>query len=217
MRFGDIDAAGSVSVVVDVSSNDGVDVNDKVTVSSDTPDPDTANNMDEGSLSFVGSADLSITKTDSPDPVIIGDQLTYDIEVTNNGPSDAVNVVVRDVLPSGVTIDSVSAAGTCNAGEPGDPTQPTVCNFDTIASGDSASMQIVITVPAIVGPTLINDAEVSSDTADPDNSNNLASTQTAVIGADIWVDKTSNFPTGNASGTIIYFLTVYNKDGCSPG
>jgi uncharacterized repeat protein (TIGR01451 family) len=214
--LGDIDAGDSIEVIVQFTSDDGVDVNDKATVASDTPDPDASNNMAEGGVSFAASADLEIVKTDTPDPVVIGSQLTYDITVTNHGPSAAVNVVVEDVLPAGVIIDSVtSVPGTCNAGEPGDPTQPTTCTFDTIASGASESMQIVLTVPASVGATLINDAKVYSDTPDPDNSNNLATTQTTVVGADIWIDKTGNFPTGNASGTILYFLTVHNAAGCS--
>ncbi len=76
-------------------------------------------------------------------------------------------------------------------------------------------MEIVVTVPASVSATLINDAKVSSDVPDPDNSNNLATTQTTVEGADIWIDKTSNFPTGNPSTTILYFLNVHNVAGCS--
>ena len=214
--LGDIDAGETVTIVVEFSSDDAIDVNDKVTVDSDTPDPDHSNNMDEGSVSFSGLADLAIVKSDTPDPVLIGEQLTYDITVTNNGPSTAINVVVEDILPAGVVIDSVSSSGgTCNAGVPGDPSRPTVCTFDSIASGGVETMQIIVTVPPSVGPTLINDAKVSSDVADLDNSNNLATTQTTVFGADIWIDKTGNFPTGGPSGTILYFLTVHNAPGCS--
>jgi uncharacterized repeat protein (TIGR01451 family) len=68
-------------------------------------------------------ADLEISKADSPDPVTVGDNLTYTITVTNNGPDAAANVVVTDTLPSGVTFVSASpgcvhAAGvvTCNLG-----------------------------------------------------------------------------------------------------
>ena len=45
------------------------------------------------------SADLSITKTDSPDPVPAGSNLTYQIGLINNGPATAQNVVLNDVLP----------------------------------------------------------------------------------------------------------------------
>jgi uncharacterized repeat protein (TIGR01451 family) len=214
--IGDMAAGENVKVTVTVSSDDGVDINDVASVTSDTPDPDPANNSATGSVSFVAKADLAIAKNDTPDPVNIGEQLTYDLTVTNNGPSTAVNVVVEDILPAGVVIDSVSSsAGTCNAGEPGDVSRPTVCTFDSIASGANETMQIVVTVPASVGPTLINDAQVSSDTQDPNNANDLATTQTTVEGADIWIDKTGNFPTGNPSGTILYYLTVHNEAGCS--
>ena len=42
------------------------------------------------------SADLAITKTDSPDPVDHGATLTYTITVTNNGPDAAADVTVID-------------------------------------------------------------------------------------------------------------------------
>src|SRR5439155_24328572 len=49
-------------------------------------------------------ADLSIVKTDSPDPVQSGQELTYTLTVTNNGPDVATDTVVTDTLPSGVTL-----------------------------------------------------------------------------------------------------------------
>src|SRR5207247_11469347 len=48
-------------------------------------------------------ADLSIVKTDSPDPVQSGQELTYTLTVTNNGPDVATDTVVTDSLPSRVT------------------------------------------------------------------------------------------------------------------
>ena len=46
------------------------------------------------------SANLSITKDDSPDPVTAGGTLTYTITVANAGPSDAQAVTVNDTLPA---------------------------------------------------------------------------------------------------------------------
>ncbi len=46
---------------------------------------------------------LTITKSDSPDPVFVGGTLTYTITVTNRDDEEAEGVVVRDPLPTGVT------------------------------------------------------------------------------------------------------------------
>src|SRR3989475_10060245 len=65
-------------------------------------------------LEVTGSADLSITKTDNPDPVNAGATLTYTVTVTNGGPSTAANVQATDNLPAGVTFQSASGTGwTC--------------------------------------------------------------------------------------------------------
>ncbi len=69
-----------------------------------------------GASAAPGDADLAITKTDSPDPVVQGNSLTYTITVTNNnGPLAATNVVVTDNLPANSDIDFGSATSTAGA------------------------------------------------------------------------------------------------------
>jgi len=57
-------------------------------------------------------ADLWVTKSDLPDPVRVGEDFTYTIAVTNNGPNDATGVVVTDTLPAtkGTLVNTVSVA-----------------------------------------------------------------------------------------------------------
>ncbi|HNX21893.1 MAG TPA: DUF11 domain-containing protein, partial [Bacteroidales bacterium] len=54
------------------------------------------------------AADLAITKTASTSNPCAGQQVTYTITVTNNGPLAAQNVVVTDQLPAGLTLNSVT-------------------------------------------------------------------------------------------------------------
>src|SRR3989441_699057 len=74
----------------------------------------TACNAPNETSVVIAQADLSITKTDNPDPVNAGATLTYTVTVTNSGPSTAANVQVTDNLPAGVTFQSASGTGwTC--------------------------------------------------------------------------------------------------------
>src|SRR2546422_465891 len=74
----------------------------------------TACNAPNETSVVIAQADLSITKTDNPDPVNAGATLTYTVTVTNGGPSTAANVQVTDNLPAGVTFQSASGTGwTC--------------------------------------------------------------------------------------------------------
>ena len=61
------------------------------------------------------NADLRITKSDSPDPVRIGQDLTYTLTVQNAGPNAAAAVQVADTLPADVTVKSVTPSkGSCS-------------------------------------------------------------------------------------------------------
>jgi len=124
-------------------------------------------------------SDLSIEKTDSPDPVAAGTELTYSITVTNDGPDDAENVVVTDTLPPGVTF--VSDTDSCVQGPPGTLT----CDLGTITEGASESFDIIVNVAPDAffnGITEIsNTAEVTSDQFDDDTSNNDITIETEII------------------------------------
>ncbi len=48
---------------------------------------------------IVRDADLSITKTAAPEPAHAGDNITYTLTVTNNGPGASTGSTVTDTLP----------------------------------------------------------------------------------------------------------------------
>ena len=55
-----------------------------------------------------GSADLSLTKSASPDPVPVGGDVTYTLTAKNNGPDTATGVLVTDFLPFNGTFVSAT-------------------------------------------------------------------------------------------------------------
>jgi len=227
--------SGRATVTIEITATEAMDINDVATVVSDTPDPDTSNNQAQDSISVTAVANLEVCKFDAPgqtgctggssgqagpDPVIAGDNLRYELLVTNNGPSTAVNVVVEDVLPAEVSIVSVtSSSGECNAGVPGDPFLPTTCTFDTMPYGRTDTMWIVVKVKPDAVTDLVthqviihNDARASSETFDPDNSDNLASADTTVQArADLAIAKTSDKAAYKPSSTVTYTITVVNN------
>src|SRR6476646_2166684 len=104
-----------------------------------------------------GDVDLSITKTDAPDPIVQGNNLTYTIKVTNpntTGGADATNVVVTDPLPSGV--DFVSATGgSCQKNG-----STVTCDLGTVPAATTTTTTIVVKTKK--DGTLTNTASVAS-------------------------------------------------------
>src|SRR3954454_21868517 len=84
------------------------------------------------------SADLSVTKTASPNPGQAGVPLSYRIIATNNGPAVATNVSVADTLPAGVTfLSATTTQGNCNG------TTTVSCNLGSLTVGNIAIVTIV--------------------------------------------------------------------------
>lgn len=149
------------------------------------------------------SADLSLSITDSTDPVQCSSSLTYTINVSNTGPNAAEAVTVRDTLPPGVTfVSATSTQGTCSV------TSTVTCTVGTMASGGSATITIVVSPAA--GGTITNTAAVGLNTTDPNLVNNSSTATTTITGYSI--SPTSAFFT--ASGADGY-VNITALAGCS--
>ncbi len=120
-------------------------------------------------------ANLNITKSDNPDPVIAGKNITYTITVNNSGPSDAENVVITDNLPSEIENPQYSTDG----GNTWNNWSGSL-NIGNLSSGASFQLLIRGTVNSSATGTTSNTASVSSDTDDPDTSNNSATENTTI-------------------------------------
>jgi uncharacterized repeat protein (TIGR01451 family) len=135
-----------------------------------------------GSAAPSGSANLKITKSDSPDPARVGSNLTYTIGVENLGPAPATGVTVTDNLPKGVDLVSATGpAGAC-AVQGGKVT----CGLGALAPvgvnyGGAQVTATIVVVPRATG-TIRNTATVKGDQKDPVNANNKATASTRVLG-----------------------------------
>jgi uncharacterized repeat protein (TIGR01451 family) len=120
--------------------------------------------------------------TDSPDPVQWGDNLSYDIEVENLGPSPASAVILSDTLPGSVSF--ISASPECS-----ESTGIVTCQLGDLPSGGISHIQILVS--ADISGTVTNTVEVSSNTSDPQADNNTVQTSTHV---DSYVDGDTEIP-----------------------
>src|SRR5262249_14060359 len=101
----------------------------------------------------LAQADLAVTKTDAPDPVTTGSNITYTINLINKGPVAPYNVKVTDATPKNTISVSATAPGggavtsSRAVGGPGNvvlkknPAGP-------VANGATAQFQIVVQVDA---------------------------------------------------------------------
>lgn len=143
-----------------------------------------------------GDADIGIYspgdsypgKNETIDPVRPGQTFLYRIRVTNAGPDNATNVLLRDWIPAGLSINNATTyQGDVNIGVPGNPLRPLLWSIGLLTDGETAELTYNVTVlespdPSLETWILHNDVMVTSETYDPDNSNNYYTEDTTVIG-----------------------------------
>jgi uncharacterized repeat protein (TIGR01451 family) len=182
-----------------VRADQNQDINNVARVLGRTLDPDNGNNEATVEHEITDVADLAVSKSDSPDPVVAGQVITYTVRITNTGPSDAENVRLIDRLPPGVTVTGVgtSNGATCATGTAGSAVDRLTCGLGTLhATGavTTAGVTVVARVGADVqaGTLLENDVFVTADVFDDNNANNFDAelTQVGAV-ADLTLDKTA--------------------------
>ncbi len=119
-------------------------------------------------------ADLAIAQTDSPDPVLAGQRLTYDIRVRNDGPATANGVTVLEELDASVRfVSAAPSRGTC-----GHAAGVVRCDVGTLPPGGTAAVTVQVT-PTQQG-TIAARATAQATEPDADTSDNAARVLTRV-------------------------------------
>jgi uncharacterized repeat protein (TIGR01451 family) len=133
-----------------------------------------------GMAAKAGTADLAITKADSPDPVTVGTALTYTIGVQNLGPDAASGVTVTDQLAKGVDfVSATPSAGSC--ARKGRRITCLLGQVGTPAIDYSPTTVTLTVIPRSLG-VVSNTASVKGEQKDPDAANNKATATTTVTG-----------------------------------
>ncbi len=209
----------------------GSAVANSVTVSTSTPESDSANNGASTTTAVTAAnLDVLVNKSDSPDPVALGSLTTYTVTVTNNGPSFGTNVVLTDVFPAPGSTPSavfsyqgaltVNTGGTCTEPATGATGGTIRCTFPVLASNQTATVSYQMRAESIIGAglnsgTLPSRASVSVTETETLLANNVAvensTTNRGSVATDLQITKTAGATAVTRGGSIVYSLSVLNN------
>jgi uncharacterized repeat protein (TIGR01451 family) len=154
-------------------------LNNTATVTASQWDPATGGNTASVSHSSIAEVDLSVSKTDSADPIYVSQTTTYTIVVKNyNTPISATGVVMTDNLPASMQFISATTSQGSLITPPVNSSGIVTANIGTLAINGTAT--ITITVRATVSGAITNTASASANENEATPANNSASQTTTV-------------------------------------
>ncbi|MEN6330126.1 MAG: Ig-like domain-containing protein [Methanobacteriaceae archaeon] len=184
------EATGSLTNTVRVTPPEGV------------TDTHPCNNEATQTTTVTNQAPLSITKTTEKTSYQVGDTVTYTVQVTNQGPSTARNLVITDNVPEGLQYLSSSDGGSYAAGV-------VTWNLDALNPGDKVTRTVTAKVlPAAAGKNVINTATAVHETLkDPVKT----TAKIYVPSADLAITKSVDNPRPMVKDTVVFTLIVNNQ------
>ncbi len=207
-------ATETIDITVTAPTTEG-NITGSALVTSDTFDPDATNDVDILTTTVEEippePVDLSIARTDNPDPINLGENFTYTLTIANNGSGGATGVVVTENLPSGINfVDVTTSQG--NAFQ--DFNGKVIANLDNIKSGEEAT--VTITVNPFAAGNLVATTSVASNETEQDITNNFliqAQAVNPVIPADADLELTQIVDNANPNigDQVTFSLTLTNK------
>ncbi len=151
-------------------------------------------------------ADISVVKDPDIEIASIGEQVVYELAITNNGPGIARNIVLTDQVPSSLQNPEYSTNGTTWNTWNGE------FRRDAMASGTTYYVLIRGTVAPTAGNTIRNTAAVTASTIDPDSTNNSSTSDLPVDSvANLGITKRADRTSVRPGETIVYTITTTNS------
>jgi uncharacterized repeat protein (TIGR01451 family) len=151
---------------------------------------------------------LSIAKVANPvGPVNAGQNIGFDVTVTNNGPGTAFNVTINDPLPGGTGISwSTSTSGCSISGSA--PTQSLACTINSLAALATFTASVTSGTTSESCGTITNTSATAVATNAAQVTSNSASV--TVNCANVSISKTAVSSPVNAGSNIAFDITVTN-------
>jgi len=175
---------------------------DGLHITATEPDLNSKNNSASMTITAVLPADLAVSGAASETTAKIGDQVTFNITVTNHGPATATNVVLTDSLSDALPVTSLTISkGSCPS--------PITCSIGTLAPGASATLSFAVTMAT--AEFFVNNLSVGSDQPDLLGDNNNASLTVVVNPADLAVTETASAVSVVSGTQVTITLNLVNK------
>ncbi|MBQ6511204.1 hypothetical protein [Methanobrevibacter sp.] len=200
--IGTLDVNEEVTLDIFCQVNGTGTIKNDVSVKGDERDRNESNNKDSCSIKVNNSADLVIEKSINVSSANFGDEITWKIVISNNGPSNAYGVKVSDKLPDGlILVRSILPRGSYSNG---------VINVGSLGIGENLTYEFICKVNKT--GLFTNVANVSGKQYDPDKSNNRDEASVFInSAADLEVIKTVNVTNPNYGEEICWTITVRNN------
>lgn len=202
----------TVNGTVDPSANGPYSASASATVNGGQIDSNIANNKATANGQIARVADISVEVAGSPPAVFAGDNVTYTITVTNNGPSLAPGAVLTNNFSS--SFSSITFTSTASGGATGNTTNGNGNLLETLTLPPGSKVVYTVTgaVSPVVTTPITNSASIAPDktTSDPNLANNTSTATTDVLPAgDVGVTITASSLIAGGPGT--YVITFTNS------
>jgi len=182
------------TVLCDIDVSATGTLSNTATVSASVADNSAGNNSaTDDDTELTPEAGLSITKTSGVDSAYFGDNLTYTLTVTNQGPSDSSGGTVTDVLPAG--LEFVSSVSGCT-----EVAGVVTCLFGPLSNGSSIDLTFVALVVMNEAGIIHNIATVTGNETNPLEDTNSGADRTAVLAISV--------PIPTLSGWMLLLMTL---------
>jgi len=208
----------TISVKTSPGASSG-QISNTATITSGTSDPDTSNNSSTATTGISAissaSADLSIDSMLGSSSAASGSTFSFQVVISNKGPSTAHHVQFTDNVPANATFVAVTVSdpiGSFTCVTPAVGTSGTISctasSLDLRSASDQPAFIFTFRINNGVsaGTVLTNSATISADETDPNSANNSASRTTTVTSQ----AASADVAVATSGGADTFVVTVSN-------
>jgi len=158
---------------------------------------------------FSSPPDLSVAMTPSTNPVVVGSNLTFAIQVNNNGRSTFSGVTNFVQLATNFQVLSVSTSLGSSSTNGGLVT----FSMGTLTNNATVQQTIVVaTLSATITTNTANLTSIETPILEPNTANNLATVVSAIVGvADVTLNQSAAPDPGLVGSNLTYTINLVNK------